>query len=204
MTNIDWIGFVIASVAVVLAPGPGSLFVARTAGASGPRAGYGAMAGVMVGDTCLIVLSLLGVSALFRAHPSVFQAFRLAGACYLAFLGLRLVFRKSKVESTRVLDCNRSFMQAVSITLLNPKAIFFFMAFFPLFVRSSESGSFLAFTAMALVFQLISVAYLTTLIRASSWTASVLRNSSVARVVLQRLCGCAFIGFGVKAALTKR
>ena len=74
MTNVDWIGFVVASVAVVLAPGPGSLFVAKTAGTGGLRAGRTAMLGIMLGDTCLIVLSLLGVSALFSAHPALFHA----------------------------------------------------------------------------------------------------------------------------------
>ena len=73
MTNIDWIGFVIASVAVVLAPGPGSLFVAKTAGANGARAGHAAMLGIVLGDTCLIVLSFLGLSALFSAHPILFR-----------------------------------------------------------------------------------------------------------------------------------
>ncbi len=204
MTNIDWIGFVVASAAVALAPGPGSLFVARTAGASGFRAGYGAMAGIMVGDTCLIALSVLGVSALFRAYPSVFHFFRLAGAGCLVFLGLRLVFRKAKVESTRVLDRNHSFIQAVSITLLNPKPVLFFMTFFPLFVRSPLHGSIVEYAAMAIVFQFISATYLSILVRASSWAASVLRKSSVAKVVVEKLCGCAFIGFGLKAAFTNR
>lgn len=204
MNNIDWIGFVVASVAVVLAPGPGSLFVARTAGTSGPRAGYASMAGIMVGDACLIVLSVLGMSALFRTYPSVFHIFRLAGAGYLIILGLRLVLNRAKVEATHVLDCNRSFVQAVSITLLNPEAIFFFMAFFPVFVRLPEHSSFLSYTAMALVFQLISMTYLTVLIRVSSWTASALRKSSVARVMLERLCGCAFIYFGLKVVLNRK
>jgi len=57
MINVDWLGFSLASVAVVLAPGPRSLFVARTA-AGGAREGVLAMAGIMVGDGCLIRFSL--------------------------------------------------------------------------------------------------------------------------------------------------
>jgi threonine/homoserine/homoserine lactone efflux protein len=204
MISIDWIGFVIASIAIVLAPGPGSLFVARTAGGSGLRAGHKAMVGIMVGDTCLILLSVLGVSAIFSAYPSVFHVFRLAGAVYLAFLGVKLVFGKSKAESVLVPNRDRSFLQAVSITLLNPKAIFFFMAFFPLFLRSPEHSRFLAYTAMAVVFQLISMTYLSILIRTSSWAASALRKNSLTRIVLEKLCGCVFIGFGMKVALMKR
>ncbi len=204
MINIDWISFVIASIAVVLSPGPGSLFVARTAGTSGLKAAQRAMLGIMVGDTCLIILSVLGVSALFRAHPSLFHALRLAGAGYLLFLGLRLVLGKSRTESFRMQDCDHSFRQAISITLLNPKAVFFFMAFFPLFIGSSQNDSFFTYASMTLTFQFISAAYLSLLIRASSWTASALRNSGAARFVLEKLCGCIFIGFGLKVAITRR
>jgi leucine efflux protein len=203
MADIDWISFVIASMAVVLAPGPGSLFVARTAVVSGMRAGYRAMSGIMLGDTCLIVLSVLGVSALFRAYPSVFHLFRLAGAGYLFFLGARLLLRKPGTEPFRLPGGNRSFIQAVSITLLNPKAVFFFITFFPLFVKSSGRGHFLAYIVMALAFQCISATYLSILVRTSCWTASTLRRSAKTRIIMEKLCGCAFIGFGIKVVLTR-
>ena len=81
--------FIVASVAIVLMPGPNSIFVAKTGGAEGAGAGRKAMCGILLGDTCLIVLSLLGVSALFDAHPALFSALRLAGAAYLIFLGVQ-------------------------------------------------------------------------------------------------------------------
>jgi len=202
MSNIDWIGFIIASIAVVLAPGPGSLFVVKTAGTSGLRAAHGAMLGIMVGDTCLIILSVLGVSALFRAYPSLFHILRLAGASYLLFLGLKLILGKSRTDSVRLQG--HSFRQAISITLLNPKAVFFFMAFFPLFVRSPESDPLFTYAVMTLTFQFVSATYLSLLVRMSSWTSSALLKSSAARFVLEKLCGCVFIGFGVKVALIRR
>jgi threonine/homoserine/homoserine lactone efflux protein len=162
------------------------------------------MLGIMVGDTCLIMLSVLGVSTLFRAYPPVFHVFRLAGATYLFFLGVKLLMRKPEAEPIRLPSYSRSFTQAVSITLLNPKAIFFFMAFFPLFVKSPETGHFLVYALMALVFQCVSASYLSVLVRTSSWTASALRKNAVIRAVLEKLCGCAFIGFGVKVVLTRR
>lgn len=203
MMNIDWTGFLIASIAVVLAPGPGSLFVAKTAVVSGVQAGHRAMLGLMVGDSCLIVLSIMGVSALFHAYPSSFSIFRLAGAGYLFFLGMRLLFKKSRDNLSHLPYYDNSFIQAVSITLLNPKAIFFFMAFFPLFVKSPNDSPFLSYAVMALAFQGVSAAYLTTLIHTSSWTVSALRRSAVIRTILQKLCGCAFVGFGLKMVLTK-
>jgi len=198
MTNIDWIGFSIASVAVVLAPGPGSLFVAKTAAATHIRAGLLAMLGIMAGDTCLIILSLLGVSALFHAYPSLFHVIRLAGAGYLIFLGLQSVFTRLRRDPDAVHDHTMPFTRAVTITLLNPKAVLFFITFFPVFIRSAEDGLFVPYALMTLVFMAISAAYLSFLVHASSGLASVFRQDQKLRSVSRRLCGCIFIGFGLK------
>jgi len=204
MISIDWLGFSLASVAVVLAPGPGSLFVAKTAASHHVRAGRMAMLGIMVGDACLILLSLLGVSALFHAHPSLFHAIRFAGGGYLIFLGLQAIFAKSKEESDYTQNRSHSFRRAISITLLNPKAVFFFMAFFPVFIRSPENGLFVAYAVMTLVFMTTSATYLFFLIHGSSRVALAFQQNRTLKSVAQKLCGCVFIGFGLKVAMVSR
>jgi len=204
MTNIDWIGFISASVAVILAPGPGSVFVAKTAATTRARAGLMAMLGIIVGDTCLILLSLLGVSALFLAHPSLFHVIRLAGAGYLIFLGLQLIFATSKKEPDSGQRRSLPFRRAVSITLLNPKAIFFFLAFFPVFIRAAENGLVAAYAVMTLVFMTISATYLFFLIHASSKFALAFQQNRILQSVARKLCGCIFIGFGLKVAIASR
>jgi len=200
MVSVDWIGFGIASVAVVLAPGPGSVFVAKTAVTARARAGLTAMLGIMVGDACLILLSLLGVSALFLAHPFLFHVIRLAGAGYLIFLGLQSIFARAKKGSDAAQGHSLPFRQAVSITLLNPKAVIFFMAFFPVFIRSAENGLVVAYAVMTLVFMTISAVYLAFLIRASSKLAVAFQQNGTLRSVARKVCGCVFIGFGLKVA----
>jgi leucine efflux protein len=204
MVSVDWIGFSLASVAVVLAPGPGSVFVAKTAATFCVQDGFMAMLGIMVGDACLILLSLLGLSALFLAHPSLFYIIRLAGAGYLVFLGIQLIFARSKREGDGVHAHGSSFRQAVSITLLNPKALFFFMAFFPVFIRSAENGLVAAYVAMTLVFMTISAAYLFSLIHASAKLALAFQQDQKLKLVAHKLCGCILIGFGLKVALVSR
>ena len=204
MISVDWIGFCVASVAVVLAPGPGSVFVAKSAASARAREGLMAMLGIMVGDACLILLSLVGVSALFLAHPSVFHVIRLAGAGYLIFLGLQSIFAKPKKESNVAESHSLPFRQAVSITLLNPKAVFFFMAFFPVFIKSAEYGLVAAYAVMTLVFMAISVTYLSFLILASSKLALAFQKNRTLQSVARKLCGCVFIGFGLKVAMVSR
>lgn len=202
MINVDWIGFILASTAVVLAPGPGSVFVAKTAGAKGTRAGLMAMLGIMLGDTCLIILSLLGASALFRAHPVLFHGVRLAGAGYLIFLGLQAIFSKQNNHTGISQESALSLRQAFTITLLNPKAVFFFMAFFPLFIQSAEVGLVIPYMSMALTFMLISLTYLCVLSHVSSKVAVAFRANPSIQSIVRKVCGCFFIGFGVKVAVT--
>jgi leucine efflux protein len=204
MISVDWIGFGVASVAVVLAPGPGSVFVARAAAMAHVRAGLLAMLGIMVGDACLIVLSLLGVSALFLAHRPLFHVIRLAGATYLIFLGLQLVFARPKKKPGSEQDYSLPFRRAVAITLLNPKAVFFFMAFFPVFIKSAEDGLVVPYAAMTLVFMSISATYLSFLIHASSKLALAFQQNRRLQWVARKLCGCVFIGFGLKVAMVSR
>ena len=202
--NVDWIGFVLASVAVVLAPGPGSVFVAKSAATGHRRAGFKAMLGIMVGDTCLIVLSLLGVSAVFHAHPSLFHVIRLAGAVYLIILGLQAVFSKPRKNTDEMQSHNSPFRQAIAITLLNPKAVFFFMAFFPVFIRSAKDGLAVSYAVMTIAFMIISATYLSFLVHASSRLALAFQENPSLQSIARKLCGCVFIGFGLKVAATSK
>jgi len=204
MTSVDWIGFTVASVVVVLAPGPGSVFVAKTAGSRGARAGRGAMLGIMLGDTCLIVLSLLGVSALFNAHAALFHAVRLIGAGYLIFLGLQSIFAKQKEKSEVHQDSVLSLRRALTITLINPKAVFFFMAFFPVFIRSAQGGLLVPYVSMTFVFMAISFTYLCILSHVSSRVGLAFQESRMIQSIARKVCGCLFIGFGIKVAVASR
>ena len=204
MINVDWIEFAAASVTVVLAPGPGSVFVAKTAGSAGAKAGHMAMFGIMLGDTCLITLSMLGISALFTIHPSLFHSVRLIGAGYLVFLGLKSIFAGKKdkplVFQNSVLSLRRAFI----ITLFNPKAIFFFMAFFPIFIKSTQGGLLVPYIGMTSVFMVISFTYLYILSYISSKVGLAFQKNRTIQSITCKVCGCLFIGFGIKAAAASR
>jgi leucine efflux protein len=205
MTNIDWIGFIPASVAVILAPGPGSIFVARSAASAGVRAARSAMLGILTGDILLILLSLLGVSALFSAYPSLFHTFRLAGASYLIFLGLQLLFTSPRnPKGSASGEPAGSFKKGVTITLSNPKAIFFFMAFFPLFLRSGGEGFLYSYAIMTILFLGTNQLYLFFLSQLSSKVGSAFHENSRLQSAAGKTCGALFIIFGIKIALFSR
>ena len=91
------------------------MFIARTAVIANLRASRLALLGIMIGDTCCILLSLLGVSALLSAYPSLFHAIRLTGAGYLIFLGVQSLFAGSKKQAQRSRDSILTFRRAVVI-----------------------------------------------------------------------------------------
>jgi leucine efflux protein len=203
MTNINWIEFIIASTGIVLLPGPSSMFIARTAAAS-LGASRLALLGIMIGDTCCILLSLLGVSALLAAYPSLFHAIRLTGAGYLIFLGLQSIFTAPEKQAQGIRDSILTFKRAVVIPLLNPKSVFFFMVFFPFFLKSSHGGMLIPYAAMTVAYMIISASYLLTLGYISSKIGLAFQGNRKLKLIFRKLYGSVFIGFGLKVAISSR
>ena len=204
MTNINWIEFVVASTGIVLLPGPSSMFIARTAVIASLRASRLALLGIMIGDACCILLSLLGVSALLSAYPSLFHAIRLTGAGYLIFLGVQSLFAGSEKQAQRSRDSILTFRRAVVIPLLNPKSVFFFMVFFPFFLKSSDGGVLIPYVAMTMTYMAISASYLLILGYLSSKVGLAFQGNRTLKLIFRKLYGCIFIGFGLKVAISSK
>ncbi|GFJ88858.1 hypothetical protein Prum_025000 [Phytohabitans rumicis] len=85
--------YVLGTIAIILLPGPNSLFVLSTAARRGVPSGYRAAAGVFLGDTVLMVLSAGGVASLLKAYPPLFLVIKYAGAAYLGYVGLSMLWR---------------------------------------------------------------------------------------------------------------
>ncbi|GAA3907823.1 leucine efflux protein LeuE [Actinoplanes auranticolor] len=87
----DFWTYVLGTLAIVLLPGPNSIFVLTVGAQRGVRAGYRAAAGVFVGDAVLMALAAAGVASLLRTYPPVFMVIKYAGAAYLAWVGLGII-----------------------------------------------------------------------------------------------------------------
>jgi hypothetical protein len=90
--------------------------------------------------------------------------------------------------------------QAFLITLMNPKAIVFYMAFFPLFIDAGQHRGFVTFAAMAVTIALVTLAYCLTLCAFASAISERVRTHHRLSLLLQRAAGVALIGFGLKLA----
>jgi leucine efflux protein len=199
MFGIADFGAFCAAVLLFLAlPGPGTFALLNSTGHAGFRGGAAATLGLIAGDQVLLWLAVAGVAALLAAHPAVFQAVQWAGAAYLVWIGLKLIFARPGAASPVAIRPGHYARQAFLITLLNPKAIVFYMAFFPLFIDPARHQGLVTFGAMALTIALLTAAYCLTLVAlADAVRERVRRHPSVARA-LERLAGVALVGFGVK------
>jgi len=179
-------------------PGPGTFALLTSTAKGGFRAGAAATFGVIAGDQVLLWLAVAGVAALLAAHPQVFRAVQWAGAAYLGWIGLRLIFARSGAASPVTIAPRDYARQAFLITLLNPKAIVFYMAFFPLFIDPATHRGVPTFAAMALTIAVITAAYCLALCAfANAVSTQVSAHKKLARG-LERLAGIFLVGFGLR------
>ena len=202
MFGITDYGAFCAAVLLFLAlPGPGTFALLTSTAKGGLRAGAAATAGVILGDQVLMWLAVAGVAALLAAHPTWFHAIQYAGAAYLAWIGLKLLFAKEGDAPPIRIEPHHYLRQALLITLLNPKAIVFYMAFFPLFIDPARHQGLLTFGAMALTIAVLSAVYALGLcLLADAVTAQVKAHRRLARG-LERLAGICLVGFGLKLGI---
>ena len=138
MTFSVAIGLFVAMVVLALLPGPGIVVVVSRTLSQGFRAGVVCTAGIVCGDFIFIALAILGLSSLAESYSEVFLFIRYFGAAYLIFLGVTLL-RSSKSAANGYLSAKPShhtlsFFAGLLTTLSNPKAILFYVSFFPTFL----------------------------------------------------------------------
>ncbi|GAA3593107.1 leucine efflux protein LeuE [Nonomuraea rosea] len=204
--------YVIGAFLIILLPGPNSLYVLSFAAQHGVRQGYRAAAGVFVGDSVLMFLAAAGAASLLRSNPLLFTIVKYAGAGYLAWIGFGMIRGAWRAWRTR-LDVQetseatlerrpRPFRKALTISLLNPKAILFFVSFFIQFVDPAYATPALSFLILGAVIQVFSFLYLTALIFGGTYLAAQFRRHKRLSAGLTSGVGAVFLGFGAKLATT--
>ena len=205
--------YVIGAFGIILLPGPNSLFVLSVATARGVKAGYQGACGVFVGDTILLTLTAMGAASLLRSNPALFMVVKYAGAAYLAWLGVNLVWAAiRKWQSSDVADSpvaqaaeapanlSHPFKRALVISLLNPKAILFLLSFFVQFIDPTYETPAVPFLILSAIVMAFSALYLSALIFAGARLAQVFRARKRLSGGLSSAVGGLFLWFGAKLA----
>ncbi|MFJ8136646.1 leucine efflux protein LeuE [Streptomyces sp. NPDC096013] len=210
---IDLPTYLAGLVLIVLLPGPNSLYVLSVAARRGTRAGYTAAAGVWCGDTVLMTLSAAGVASLLQANAVLFGIVKYAGAGYLTWLAFGMLQaawsmwrgRKERAATEPVPAAEaaeeRPYRRAFVVSIFNPKAILFFVAFFVQFVDPGYAYPALSFVVLGAFAQLASFLYLSALIFSGTRLATAFRRRRRLAAGATSAAGALFLGFAVKLSL---
>jgi leucine efflux protein len=188
-----------ATMVFLMLPGPGTFCVLTCTGRHGLRGGLTSLAGLMLGDAVLMFLAAIGVAALLQANPMLFKGMQYLGAAYLAWLGFRLLTAKAEQGAAVVPFSNAAdFRRGFLVTLINPKAIVFYMAFFPLFIDPATHKGSLTFITMGAVISCCTLFYGSLLVFVGNAAAKRLARNRRIAAFASRAAGIFLIGFGIK------
>jgi len=199
----DYGAFVAAILVFLAIPGPGNLALITSTGKGGVPGGLAATLGIIAGDQVLMWAAVAGVATLLVTYPAAFHAVQWLGAGYLAWLGGRMLLAKPGDAPVLHIEPRRYFRQAAFITLLNPKAIVFYMAFFPLFVDPAQHRGLATFGVMAATIAVLTFLYGLAAVLLTHFLAARMRANPRIGRWLEKLAGIFLIGFGLKLAITR-
>ena len=194
--------FTLAAVLIVLLPGPDTLVVVRNLVRGGRRLAFRTVLGVLSGLLVWVVTAALGLSAVLRASHDGYLGLRIAGACYLIFLGARSL-RSSGAQSLEPAAGPRKlrtgYPAGLLTDLLNPKVGVFFVTFLPGFIPHGEPVGYLSLLLGA-IFIVLTGIYFVLLLAAAKPVLRWLAATHIRRR-LDRCTGLVLIGFGLRLAL---
>jgi leucine efflux protein len=199
----DYGAFVAAIIIFLAIPGPGNLALITSTSKGGIAGGLAATLGVIAGDQVLMWAAVAGVAALLVAYPAAFHAVQWLGAAYLAWLGAKMLLAKPGAKPVLNIEPRQYFRQAGLITLLNPKAIVFYMAFFPLFVDPAQHQGMLTFGVMAATIAALTFLYGLIVVLLTHRLAERMRANPLIGRILEKVAGVFLLGFGIKLAISK-
>jgi threonine/homoserine/homoserine lactone efflux protein len=198
-----YLGFVLASVILILIPGPNVSLIVANSIAYGTRYGLLTVAGTSSAIVLQLALTALGLTATLRLLAGWFEWVRWVGVAYLLFLGIRQWFA-APVDLTRVRPQPRSFraiaLRGFLISLTNPKTLLFYGAFFPQFL-SHDAPIAPQVALLSLTFFIIAAGL------DSGWALLAGRVRGVLAIrgrLRNRLSGGFLIGAGIGLALAHR
>ncbi|GAB1820473.1 LysE family translocator [Herbidospora sp. RD11066] len=196
--------FSVATLALLLVPGPAVVYIVTRSVAQGRAAGLVSVLGVHTGSLVHIAAAALGISAILAASATAFTIVKYAGAAYLVYLGVRKLMDRSSAEEAVVENTPKSrlFGEGFVVNVLNPKTAIFFLAFLPQFADPHAGPLAPQIVLLGMIWIVLGMASDGTYAFAASALAGRIRGSARARRRLDVGSGVVYIGLGAVAAFT--
>lgn len=199
--------FLIAGIILNITPGSDTVYILSRSIAQGREAGIYSVLGISSGCAVHTLLAGLGLSAILAHSAWAFVMVKTAGAVYLGYLGITTLL--SKNNSLFSLADNRMsnrevFLQGLLTNILNPKVALFFLSFLPQFIDPQNSYGIVPFILLGATFLATGTLWCFVLVFFSSNVTALLRQSTKAASIMNKICGGIYLLLGAKLLTTER
>ncbi|MEM7171191.1 MAG: LysE family translocator [Pseudomonadota bacterium] len=207
--------FILASLVVLILPGPGVVYVVARSAAQGSAAGLVSAAGLSAGAFLQVLAATAGLSAVLVTSATAFAVVKWIGAGYLIYLGVSAILSRTQVKTSNTLSTatpalpwRRLFFDGVVVSFFNPKIALFFLAYLPQFVSAGGASATQQIFVLGCLYAVLAFmtdgSYALIAGRIRLWAAGRLGGWLGARTWPRFMIGGLYIGLGVKAALSER
>lgn len=210
MDIVNLLTFIFVATLLVISPGPNGVLVAKTVPISGRTAGFANVWGFVAAFYVHGTLSILGISVLLVQSAHAFLVFKLLGAGYLFWIGVKSLLAVWKTgqsvpvasaqDSKKVISIRGAFVEGFLTNVLNPKVSMFYLAAFPQFLSIGESVSQAYFLVSA--HAAINLVWFSAMVLLLSQLRGLASSVGFTKW-LKSVTGVVFIGFGAKLAFLK-
>lgn len=203
MTLHSYLLFVLASIVLVIVPGPDMVYMLGRSIAQGRQAGIMAAVGFNVGGYVHLTAAMLGLSAVMATSALAFTVVKWIGAAYLIYLGVTALLSAREVVNVIAEDARTFrtiFWQSFTSDVLNPKVALFFLALLPQFINPQGSRPTLEILLLGVTVNMIALALNVTLVCSSARFTAALRRNATLSQWLHRAMGAMFVALGLRLA----
>ena len=199
--------FIISGVLLNIAPGPDTAYVVGRSVQLGWRGGAAAALGISCGCLVHVFGTALGLSALLMASSTAFVVFKLIGAAYLLYVGVKMLLSRSQEISAGTLggsgaiSLRQVFWQGALTDALNPKVALFFLAFLPQFVAVDSPHKAAAFVLLGLIFISTGTLWCLGVAAFAARAGGRITRSGRALAWINRALGGLFVVLGMRVAM---
>ncbi len=198
--------FAVASLALLLIPGPAVLYIINRSVSDGRNMAIAAVAGLEIGNFVHVVAATVGLSAVIATSATAFNVVKWIGAGYLVYIGVRTLVRRPAEMNATVAGASlkRSFTQGIVVNIFNPKVALFFLSFLPQFIDADRGSAALQSLVLGSTFVVIGITTdMIYALTASALRDKLLRGKSLP-FIQRYISGTIFIALGVFAGSTSR
>jgi threonine/homoserine/homoserine lactone efflux protein len=197
--------FLVASLVLLLTPGPAVLYIIARSIDQGRGAGLVSVLSIETGNFFHVAAATLGLSALLLSSATLFTLVKYLGAAYLIYLGIRKWLSRSEPQETPKLSNASSwqiYYQGVVVAVLNPKTALFFLAFLPQFVDGTRGSIPLQMFELGSIFVIMACVTDSLYSLLAGTAGQWLKGNRLFLQGERYIAGSVYVGLGLVAALT--